>query len=521
MPLTFRTVNGNNTNASYSTLLPLVASYGLDTSSSIVINYSGPYTNYNVTRSGGSNATYYGLTGTTYTDTGLSANTSYSYQIFAKNLFTTTLPTNLGTIWTMASVSLAAPTINTTDIVFTWSGSYNYITIVNNTTSVSSGNIPSGTTTYTDSGLSGGTYIYTITAYNGAGIASNVWYNTGYLTSTLPLTVITIIPYVLAFAAGSVYKSLNGSTFTPLTSNLSTILNTASALQIAYSNSVFVAVGGYNGNSVAYSTDAVTWTGAGLPFAPTTTSVSVGPAPGLQVSGNVFICTGPKTNQQGASGTAGNTTLAWSSNGITWTGITSISATAVFTGNGGGRIIYNKNLSMWIANCVNNNGNAGVIGYSTDGLNWTKLNPTEFNGYGTGLDYNPSNGLTVCCGNATYNSSTVQTIISTNGTTWTNSASPFGTNGVAYAVSYGSGTFMVAGNGSNIVYSSTNGYTWTSKLASQTSLLTDPRAISYSSSFNTWYVGGNGSRIYYSSDNGSNWNAVSLSNIYGFYSHPN
>ena len=332
------------------------------------------------------------------------------------------------------------------------------------------------------------------------------------------------VPYVLAFAGSTIYITTNGTTFNTFSTNLTTLMS--GVVQIVYGNSVFVAVGGGT-NNAAYSSDSVTWTGAGSPFAPVT-SVAFGPAPGLQASGSVFICTGPKTNGQTATGTAGNTTLAWSSNGVTWTGILSASAASLFTGNTGGRIIYNTKLSMWIADQVNNNGNAAIIGYSTDGLTWTPLSISSFTGanVGLGLDYNPTSGLTVACGNASNGSNYVQTVMTTTGTTWQNSASPFGTasNQGSYNIAYGSGIFMVVGgngNSTNIILSSSDGYTWTSKLAQQAGS-NDVRSVTYSNAFNTWYVGSTSTNTYYSQNNGTSWTTITLSNTYyGFYSFPN
>jgi len=435
MPLTYRTLGGQYQIASYSTLFPPAsATLGTITSSSVQItNIVGP-TNFtfSIIRNGTTIAT--GQTGTTYTDTGLSPNTSYTYQIVTTN----------------ASVTSNAVTIGT--------------------------------------------------------------------------AITTAAPYVLAFAGSTIYKTTNGTTFTTFSTNLTTLMG--SVMQIVYGNSVYVAVGSGT-HCVAYSSDAVTWTGAGTPLAPVT-SVAFGPAPGLQASGSVFIGTGPKTNGQTGTGTAGNTTLVWSSNGVTWTGILSASAVSLFTGNTGGRIIYNTKLSMWIADQVNNNNNAALIGYSTDGLNWTPLSISAFSGAngGLGLDYNPTTGLTVACGYAYNGSNYVQTVMTTTGTTWQNSASPFGTanNQAAFGVAYGSGIFIVVGgvsNSTNIIHSSSDGYTWTARLAQQAGS-NDVRSVVYSNGFNTWYVGSVGSNIYYSQNNGASWTTLALANAYyGFFAYPN
>ena len=335
-------------------------------------------------------------------------------------------------------------------------------------------------------------------------------------------------PYVLACGNGTIYITTNGTTFTTAATNLFSAVQTV--YQITYGNSMYVAVG--NGvNGTAYSPDlGGTWTGVPYPFG-STSSVAFGPAPGLRAVGSVFICTGNKTNGQGASGSAGNTTLAWSPDGKSWTGILSPSAIILFTGNTGGRIIYNTKLSMWIVTGVNNNGNAAQLGYSTDGINWTRLNPTAFNGgsvIALGCDYNPSTGLTVACGSASNGTTAVQTVVTSDGMTWRNSASPFGTanNQGAYAVAYGAGIFMVVGgntNSANIIFSSSDGYTWTSVLAIVPGgSSNDTRSVIYSSTFNTWYVGTTGPNTYYSQNNGATWSTVAVPNTYyGFFTVDN
>jgi hypothetical protein len=286
---------------------------------------------------------------------------------------------------------------------------------------------------------------------------------------------------------------------------------------MAYGNGVFVITGFYNTNTVGYSTNGATWTGCGVLFSPTSGGVAYGPASGLAASGNVFIMCGPKTNSQTASGTAGNTTLAYSTNGITWTGILSPSAQSVFTGNGMGQLIFNLALNIWMFTGNNNNYNAALIGYSKDGTTWTKLNPTVINGAGNGygLAYNPNSGLTVVCG---YMAN--QTAISTDGVNWTNGANPY-PGGYPTSVACGGAGYNMymtvgGGTGTYSIYYSTNGYTWTGSLTMAASTSVGNK-IWYSRAFDTWYMVG-GIYTYTSSNDGSTWTAITPGNITSVWS---
>ena len=112
MPLTFRTVNGNNTNASYSLLLPTTASIGTVTGSSVQITgITGPPNfTFSVIRNGTIIAT--GQTGSTYTDSTVAQSTTYVYQIVPANSFATGLPVRIGTVITPISMMSSFTTIN-------------------------------------------------------------------------------------------------------------------------------------------------------------------------------------------------------------------------------------------------------------------------------------------------------------------------------------------------------------------------------------------------------------------------
>jgi hypothetical protein len=268
MVLTYRRLGGQIFLAPYSTVNPTTGTY-TDTSGSVVLNLSGPFTSYNLTRTnitaGNTTTNFTGLTNKTYTDTGLTANTNYSYQIVPISSIATGIPVNLGPTWTFANVTLAAPTINATNIVFTWSGNYSYLSISSSSGDVSA-NIPSGTTTWTDTGLNGvglsgsTAYNYTITAYNGAGASgNNIWYNGSYLTIPLSLTTTAIT----SFTGISITNLLGGDTNTTYTTNGQTyavcvLTRTDMSYNITYNSAApsimyVLAVGGGGGGAAWYA----------------------------------------------------------------------------------------------------------------------------------------------------------------------------------------------------------------------------------------------------------------------------
>jgi hypothetical protein len=198
MPLTYKTIGDSYVRASYSVLFPVVASYGATTSTSITINFSGPYTTYNLIRTnisqGNTTTTINGLNGTSYIDTSLIPNNNYSYQISASNQITSSNPVNIGSIWTLASVISASATLSSS-ILLNWSGYYTSIMVSRNDLggtfqspllNYPASNSPSTNVTgnVTDINVTGGnTYTYTIIAYNGSGQATTI---TNSYSASLP-----------------------------------------------------------------------------------------------------------------------------------------------------------------------------------------------------------------------------------------------------------------------------------------------------------------------------------------------
>jgi len=190
--------------------------------------------------------------------------------------------------------------------------------------------------------------------------------------------------------------------------------------------------GGTPGNSLAYSADAVRWTGLGA---------------------SIFISGLSLVYAKGfwlASGTKQSTyNLAYSTNGLTWTGIAGL---ATVMGNNAYAFAYGNN--TWVAT---GNGLPNSLAYSRDGFNWTGLGYTVFTTYGQGAAY--GNGVWVTVGVGT------NTIAySSNAIAWTGlGTTVFSTNGQMVAYSTVQGIFVAAGYARNTMAYSTDGVTWTGR----------------------------------------------------------
>ena len=149
-------------------------------SSSIKITWTDASTNetgFKIYRNG-TQITTVGEGITTFTDSGLSANTSYTYQVKATNsvgdssAISTTVTTQ-DTVPTAPS-SLSATTVTSSSVKLIWSDNSSNETgfrLYRNGSSIAS--LGAGTTTYTDSSLSANTsYTYELRAYNSVGDSS-------------------------------------------------------------------------------------------------------------------------------------------------------------------------------------------------------------------------------------------------------------------------------------------------------------------------------------------------------------
>jgi len=276
--------------------------------------------------------------------------------------------------------------------------------------------------------------------------------------------------WVLGGESQTASYSTNAINWTALPSNP---VRTVSC--ILYANKIWVAGGGYNGNSFAYSVDAITWTYCGgLIYANSTVR--------LAYNNNVFVSVGNN----------GSNNIAYSVGGITWTGM-------AYPGlnNTTSSLLYNTNTKTWIVG-----GNA--VAYSTDAVNWTNFPGT--NGILGGIKDMDNNGNLLVAGASSGSS----LAYSMNGTNWTTFISGIFTGGI-FGINYSStaNVWNIGVSGANIFSYSSNGITWTGlgtgpftngfaqQIASGQPTVTPPPIV--------WYSTGGGSYPLSYSTNGTMW----------------
>ena len=147
---------------------------------------------------------------------------------------------------------------------------------------------------------------------------------------------------------------------------------------------MWVAVG-QGTNTIAYSSDGITWT-------PVISSTSIFSVMGLGVAWN---------GTRWVSVGAGTNTIAYSSDGITWIGATDLSGVA---GSSTSILSFANGVAWngrrWIA--VGQGAN--TIAYSSDGITWTALGNSIFTSSGFGVAGNPNIGATIVDSVITLNS---------------------------------------------------------------------------------------------------------------------
>ena len=205
--------------------LPVLTSLSVssETSSQTVLLYSGSYTNVSITRNGTAISGATNITGTTFTDTGLSANTSYTYVVTPNNssgsgTSLTTINVTLPNITTAVSVS----SFTSSQIVLVYAGNYTNVSITRNGTAISGATNITGTT-YTDTGLTGFTsYVYVVTPKNSdgeVGTSSTITQVTSPVLTSLSTTATTSTTISLAYTGSyaQVDISRNGTFITSAT----------------------------------------------------------------------------------------------------------------------------------------------------------------------------------------------------------------------------------------------------------------------------------------------------------------
>ena len=230
------------------------------------------------------------------------------------------------------------------------------------------------------------------------------------------------------------YISYNGISFTlvslPAHSGSSNFGTTYNVPPIPYIQHPTIAVGAGQ-NTIAYSDDGITWQGLG-------STIFSNEGYDAFWNGQMWV----------AAGNGGNS-LAYSTDGLTWTGL----GTSVFT-TAGSAVAYNG--QIWVATGSGTN----TLAYSKNGINWTGLGTRVFSNQGYGICYNG----TAWVAGGSFTGATGNTLAySVDGITWTGIGSATFTTACYDVAMNGAYWFAVGQGGNTIAYTTTlNGSTgWT------------------------------------------------------------
>lgn len=230
--------------------------------------------------------------------------------------------------------------------------------------------------------------------------------------------------------------------------------DTGAALDVHWARGRWVAVGNPesdNGNTMAWSDDAKTWTyGTGQNFGTTVGSTGrfVRFGDGLWVAG-------------GTPGTSGNSVLKYSSDGKSWN---DASGEPFGDGTSGTCSAIAFHDDLWVAG-GNNGGSGPKIFYSSNGIRWTAATGTPF-GSATSVPivFAYGNDRWVAVGNDVSGSGSL-IWYSDNGKAWSESTHPFTSSAsTVWDIKYYGGLFVasgVFGTGGTILAYSTDGITFT------------------------------------------------------------
>ena len=250
--------------------LPSITSVSIAgyTSSQIVLEYSGNYTNVSITRDGTSIVT--NITGTTYTDTGLTPNTSYTYVVTSNNSVGAGTSLSIIKITLPNITSLSIPSITATEIVLEYSGNYTNVSITRDGTNIAT-NITG--TTYTDSGLIGNTsYIYILTSHNSSG-------NSGIIAMITQKT----LPNIISLSISSYTATQNVLLYSGNYTNVNIIRN-GSSIATNITGTTYTDVG-LNPNT-SYTYIVTPYNSVGTGTALSTINVTLPNITGLSISSN-------------------------------------------------------------------------------------------------------------------------------------------------------------------------------------------------------------------------------------------
>ena len=249
-------------------------------------------------------------------------------------------------------------------------------------------------------------------------------------------------------------------------------------LGVAYSSILgqWVAVGEGSSHTIAYSLNGTNWNGAGKTIF---SSAGYGVAYNPDVS--MWVAVGQGTNS-----------IAYSSDGANWTG----AGVSTFSTSGRG-VAYSSDQERWVAVGSGTN----TIAYSSDGISWTGLGTSIFSNFGFGVAYSNTMSRWVAVGSGTSHSMAY----SSDGISWTGMGkSTFSSQGYGVAYSSTLSKWVAVGSGTNTVAYSTNGLNWTGITVSG---FTSGFSIGYNSGLSLWVAGGSGSNPVIYSSNGESWTA--------------
>ena len=304
-------------------------------------------------------------------------------------------------------------------------------------------------------------------------------------------------------AASTIAYSANGFTWTAPTNRFS-----SAGRYVTWTGTRFVATGAGGTTPIfsSSSTDITSWTGTGITVINAGQGITAA-AGRLVISGsgsnNVFsaqgngvVYGGAGVNRWVAVGSGVNT-LAYSSDGIVWTGLT----TTVFNSSGRG-VAFNESVGTPRFVAVGSGLNS--IAYSSDGVTWTGLSTSIFSTAGYGVAYGDMNKW-VAVGEGT-NSIAYST---DNGLTWTGLGLVYLTKGFGVAYN-GTNRWVAVGTGSSSIFYSSDAINWT-PVFDANSICTQFNAVEYGGpAGNKLFVAGGstGSNVFAYSVDGITWTAA-------------
>lgn len=337
---------------------------------------------------------------------------------------------------------------------------------------------------------------------------------TGNLIQSLGLTDIRI---VRGYDASNNNEPIGDIIYTDASKNTYENSQYYGGYGIEFNDNLWVAVGQGGGNAIVYSNDyGTTWNQGN------TADGSMSASAIFTQRGNKVKYNGTLWVAAGKSGTSGNiygNTLAYSSDGMNWTGL----GNRIFYSEAKS-INYNSIGNVWVA--VGSGSNSGnTIAYTDPSKNfvdsWSGIANTPLDVNGTGIAnhvaWDMSFNTWVAVGSDGI--SIGNTIVSsTNGITWTASPSnPFGKGGIGYHAACDGNIWVAVGsspdantciayakpiynNSGNVIDGSLN---WVPVYTNDLFKYGNPTNVSYNG--NIWITGGNGTNILATSYDGKTW----------------